>query len=213
MTRSNRASHGPAIIAGLATLILAGCSGGGGDLSGVSSGGGGGGSGGGNPTVTLNTFTVVGTHGAVSNPVVIDGNQNAGSFLLNWATTIDNDNGSGETLALYLGDAANNIDTAGGNAIEVMQQNCDLPGVANPNCPSTSASAVPCQFDEASMTVVCPDNQGTPQQGITSFNVSQWLSNHSGLPGSYFLTLQACVVHDSQGDLNCDIKTLPVNLN
>ncbi len=210
MTRYNKTAFVPALIVGLAALALAGCSGGGG-LGGFTGGSGGGGNG--NPTVTLNSFTVSGTNGGVSNPAVIDGNQNAGHFGLNWSTTITNDDGAGEFLALYLGNTANNIDTSSGDAIKIMQQNCDLPGVVNANCPGTSATAVPCEFDEANMTFVCPNNEGVAQQGITSFNVSQWLSNHSGLPGSYFLTLQVCVVHDSQGDLDCDIKTRPVNLN
>lgn len=206
------------------TLALAACSGGGvGSVPGFSPGGGngnGGGSGG-TPQVSVTYFSVTGTDGIASdanaNAATISGSQTGGRFYLNWNTTIANDNGSGEPVRLFLSTAPDVTDTDNGQAVKIMLQGCDLNGGGSAACPHTSAGNLACRFDEANMHFLCPDNPSLIH--TANYSVQQFLANHQGLPGTYYLVLQACQsslsgpISSPTFTPHCDTQSVTAHLN
>lgn len=156
-------------------------------------------------SVSVDTFAVQGTNGvtavsksgATPGTAIIDGNQDSGQFGVSWMTTTGSS--TAERITVSLSTTANG--TAGGDQI-ILQRNCNTPG--STDCAGTNAS-FGCQFQRSNMRVLCPVASTSPQD---VYEVSQFFANNSGLPGSYFMVMQACVT-DVGGKAICDSRSLP----
>lgn len=159
----------------MALAALSGCSDDdddGGDFDGGDFGDGGGG---GSSGSVIRSFSVIGTDGSGSEPVVIDATQNEGLFQLEWDAA--------SSTEPYRADVYLSADEA--LSLEAdrafLGRNCDQPFG---DC-SNEAASFECHFG-TDVIITCP--AGSDERT----NMSTWLADNGGLPGDYFVILQVC---------------------